>query len=509
MSEAKASNPFPSRRTLRVLIVEDDPVAAELAVSVLKQAGYPLAFEIIGSPTDFEERLAHADYDAILCDHNLRTWTGMDALEILKRSGKDIPFLALTAVLGDEAAVEYVKRGATDYLLKYRLERLPIALSRALRDKANREETTKLQEQIACAKRDWELTFDSVSDPVMLVNEECRIQRANRALAELVGLESSQIIGKHCYEVLHRSDKPREDCPHQCLLKTGTEARGDLEEPWLGKIFEFTTSPLRDSSGALKGSVNVLRDITERKRAEVALRESEERYRRIVETAEEGIWMIDAENRTTFTNQKMAGLLGYTPEEMLGMSLFVFMDEEGRPIAEHLVGPRRRGISEEYDFKFRRKDGSPLWALLATSPIFDEACRYVGALAMVTDIKERKRAEEALRESEEHFRSFVENLPLGVYRTTPDGRVLMANPSLLRMLGYNSLQELASRNLEGEGFEAGYPRSAFREQIEREGEVRGLETAWKRRDGSVVFFRESARALRANDGSVLYYDGIH
>ena len=508
MSEAKASNPFPSRRTLRVLIVEDDPVAAELAVSVLKQAGYPLAFEIIGSPTDFEERLAHSDYDAILCDHNLRTWTGMDALEILKRSGKDIPFLALTAVLGDEAAVEYVKRGATDYLLKYRLERLPIALSRALRDKANREETTKLQEQIACAKRDWELTFDSVPDPVMLVNKECGIQRANRALVELVGMKLSQIIGKHCYEVLHRSDKPREDCPHQCLLKTGTEARGDLEEPWLGKIFEVTTSPLRDSSGALKGSVNVLRDITERKRAEVALRESEERYRRIVETAEEGIWMIDAENRTTFTNKKMAELLGYTQEEMLGMSLFVFMDEEGRPIAEHLVGPRRRGISEEYDFKFRRKDGSPLWALLATSPIFDEACRYVGALAMVTDIKERKRAEEALRESEEHFRSFVENVPLGVYRTTPDGRVLMANPSLLRMLGYNSLQELASRNLEGEGFEAGYPRSAFREQIEREGEVRGLETAWKKRDGSVVFFRESARALRANDGSVLYYDGI-
>ena len=92
MNGAEASNPFPSARALRMLIVEDDPVAAELAGSVLKQAGYPLAFEIIGSPTDFEERLAHADYDAILCDHNLRTWTGMDALEILKRSGKDIPF---------------------------------------------------------------------------------------------------------------------------------------------------------------------------------------------------------------------------------------------------------------------------------------------------------------------------------------------------------------------------------------------------------------------------------
>ena len=383
MSKAEASNLFPSGRALRVLIVEDDAADAELTVSVLKRAGYPLAFDVIDSATAFEERLAHADYDAILCDHNLGTWTGMEALEILKKLGRDIPFLVLTAVLGDEAAVEYVKRGAADYLLKDRLERLPVALSRALQDKTQREEAARLQEQIACAKRDWELTFDSVPDPVVVVNEECGIQRANRALAELVGLELSEIIGKHCYEVLHRSDKPREDCPHQCLLKTGTEARSDLEEPWLGKIFDLTTSPLRDSSGALKGSVNVLRDITA-----------------------------------------------------------------------------------------------------------------------------RQRAEEALRASEAQFRRFIENLPLGVYRSTPDGRVLMANPALLRMLGYDSWQELAFRNLEGEGFEAGCLRSAFREQIERQGEATGLEAAWKRRDGSVIFVRESARAFRADDGRVLYYDGI-
>jgi PAS domain S-box-containing protein len=236
-----------------VLIVEDDAADAELAVSVLKRAGYPLAFDVIDSVADFEERLAHANYDAILCDHNLRTWTGMEALEILKKSGKDIPFLVETGALGDEAAVEYVKRGASDYLLKDRLERLPTALSRALRDKANRQETAKLQEEI---------------------------------------------------------------------------------------------------------------------------------------------------------------------------------------------------------------------------------------------------------------RRFIENLPLGVYRSTPDGRVLMANPALLRMLGYDSWQELAFRNLEGEAFEAGHPRGAFCEQIEREGEARGLEAAWKRRDGSTIFVRESARAFRAEDGRVLYYDGI-
>jgi len=275
MSKAKASNRNPRRRALRLLIVEDEAADAELAVSVLKRAGYPLTFEVIDTATDLEEKLAHADYDAILCDHNLRSWTGLEALEILKRSGKEIPFLAVTGVLGDEAAVEYVKQGATDYVLKQRLERLLIALSRALRDKTHQEEATQLQEQIALAKRDWELTFDSVPDPIMLVNEDSCVRRVNRALVELVGLDFSQVVGRYCYEVMHGSDKPPQNCPHQCLLKTGLEARADIEEPWLGKIFDHACSPLRDSSGALVGSVVVLRDITERQRLEEQLRQAQ------------------------------------------------------------------------------------------------------------------------------------------------------------------------------------------------------------------------------------------
>jgi PAS domain S-box-containing protein len=508
MSEAKASNPFPSGRAFRVLIVEDDAAEAGLAVSVLERAGYPLAFEIIGSAADFERRLAHSDYDAILCNPNLRTLTGMQALEILKRSGKDIPFLALARSLGDEAGVEYVQRGATDYLLKDRLEQLPVALSRALRDKARREETAKLQEQIARAKRDWELTFDSVPDPILLVNEECSIQRANRALGELVGIELSQIIGKHCYEVLHRSDKPREDCPAFRFLKTGTEARGDLEEPWLGKIFDLTTSPLRDSSGALKGSVFVLRDITERRRVEELLQEGRKELQTIIDSVPALVFYKDKTNRLLRVNRAFSEAMGMPKKEIENRICSELWPETGedywlddREVIES-GRPKRNMIETMKTARGTR------WLQIDKIPYLDEGGNVIGLIGFGIDITERKRAEEALRESEQHFRRFIENVPVGVYRTTPDGRVLMANSALLRMLGYKSWEELASRNLEGDSFEAGYPRSAFREQIEREGEVGGLEAAWKRRDGSVVFVRESARTFRADAGRVLYYDGI-
>jgi len=121
--------------------------------------------------------------------------------------------------------------------------------------------------------------------------------------------------------------------------------------------------------------------------------------------------------------------------------------------------------------------------------------------------QERYQAEQALRESEERFRSLYENATIGLYRTTPEGRILMANPAAVRMLGYHSFDELAQRDLEKEGFEPSYRRSEFRWRLESAGVVMGLESAWIRQDGTTIFVRESARAIRDEQGQILYYDG--
>jgi PAS domain S-box-containing protein len=125
----------------------------------------------------------------------------------------------------------------------------------------------------------------------------------------------------------------------------------------------------------------------------------------------------------------------------------------------------------------------------------------------IKDITERKQAEEALRESQERFRTLYENSTVGLYRTTPDGRIYLANPALVRMLGYSSFDDLSTRNLEKNGFEPSYPRTQFVENIEKDGEVKGLESAWKRKDGTIIFVRESARAIRDSQAKTLYYDG--
>lgn len=125
--------------------------------------------------------------------------------------------------------------------------------------------------------------------------------------------------------------------------------------------------------------------------------ENERRYRRIIEVAGEGIWEIDAQSRITFVSDRMAEMLGYPVSEMAGVSLFEFMDEQGKAIAAESVGKRRAGIKERHDFKFRRKDGSDLWAIVAADPMFDSAGTYAGSLGLITDVTERRQAEIALR----------------------------------------------------------------------------------------------------------------
>lgn len=147
--------------------------------------------------------------------------------------------------------------------------------------------------------------------------------------------------------------------------------------------------------------IGIVMDISDHKHLEIALRNSEVRYRQIVETATEGIWIIDASNATTFVNPRMEDMLGYRISEMMGKSLFDFMDEEGKAIAARLIERRRQGIVEQHDFKFQHKDGSAVWTLISTHPLLDEAGHYAGALGMLADITERKLSEFALQQQTE------------------------------------------------------------------------------------------------------------
>jgi len=159
----------------------------------------------------------------------------------------------------------------------------------------------------------------------------------------------------------------------------------------------------------------LIEDVDRRRILEAELRESEARYRRIVETAQEGIWALDENAITTFVNERMAEMLGYTVPEMLGRSLFDFMDEAGKAVALEKLEGRRQGVREEHDFRFRRADGRDVWALVSTNPLIDADGTYRGALGMLTDITDRKRRENELFASRQMLRLVLDNIPQRVF----------------------------------------------------------------------------------------------
>jgi PAS domain S-box-containing protein len=399
--KSKPSSPLPQARSLGALILEDNPLDAELTVAILKRAGYSLSFEVVASPEQFQAQLEQADYDLILADYNLRTWTALDALEILKKSAKDVPFVVVTGTLGDEAAVECIKQGASDYVLKHRLQRLPVVVDRVLRDKAHRTEAVRLREQIHRAKKEWELTFDSVPDPVFLLDEQYHIQRANRAAAEALGLPFSQLIGRICHEVVHGQNAPPQNCPHWRMLATGKEESADIEVPQLGRIYHATSSPLRDPSGGLQGCVHVLRDVTERKQAEETLRRSEASYRSLILGATYGIFRCSLDGKFLTVNPALVAMLGYGSEaELLAANLVSDISQDADAGAQLLQQYRRAGRIDGVEAQWKRKDGKVVPVRLSGRAVLDDQGALQGFEVMAEDVTHRRRLEEQLRQAQ-------------------------------------------------------------------------------------------------------------
>jgi PAS domain S-box-containing protein len=208
-------------------------------------------------------------------------------------------------------------------------------------------------------------------------------------------------------------------------------ARSDGSLMWAEK----TARAFFDEEGRMLRMVGMVADVTERKQAEEKLRASEERYRRIVETTNEGIWLLDPKFHTSFVNRQMARMLGYEPEEMLGRSVFDFYFAEDVDRKRQVLALRREGLAEHFDERLRRRDGTELWVRMAANAIYNDTGEFEGAMAIVCDITEQRLAQEALRESEERFRLVANSAPVMIWMSGTNKKSSYFNQTWLDFTG--------------------------------------------------------------------------
>jgi two-component system cell cycle sensor histidine kinase/response regulator CckA len=234
--------------------------------------------------------------------------------------------------------------------------------------------------------------------------------------------------------------------------------------------------------------------------------QGEDWRRQLVRTAGEGIWTVDPDGVIGYANPRIAEILGCGLEQVEGRKVDAFLFPEDLPAERIRFQNRRAGVKEQYDRRLRRSDGSEVWTLACSSPYADRN-NEAGLLTMMTDITERKKAEHALRRSERKFRELFENILEGVYQTSPDGRILAANPELLRILGFSNHEELNVVGVVRDTFVDTDLHQSLRGRLDRDGSYASVEFQLRTRDHRIVTVRENARVVRDENGGVLYYEG--
>jgi PAS domain S-box-containing protein len=247
------------------------------------------------------------------------------------------------------------------------------------------------------------------------------------------------------------------------------------------------------------------------KAANEALRNERVFLRTLIDNLPNAIYVKDKECRAEVVNVAAVRNGGKNSEaEILGKTDFDFFPKEiaAKFFADDMaVINNGKPVINKEEF-FLDMDGRKRWQLTSKLPLRDGNGNVVGLIGIGTDITEQKRMEELLREGEERFRTIFENASIGIYRTTPDGRVLLANPAMVRLLGFKSFEELAKYNIEEEGhYLAEYPREKFRELIDEKGYISGLELMRKRKDGSLFWVRENSQVIYDENHNVAYYEG--
>ena len=293
-----------------------------------------------------------------------------------------------------------------------------------------------------------------------------------------------------------RSGQPVRDLQHALELDDGRRI-----------LLSVNAAPLSDEAGQTVGMVAAVEDVTERVRSEQAIRESEERLRLITDNMVDMITQIGNQRRILYVSPSVKRILGYESADMVGHSITEWVHPEDLQSALDI--PRQAIAAHEptirLEYRYRHINGEYIWMESRVLLLYDDQGQFIGAIFGSRDISDRKQAEEALRESEERYRGLFERVPLGLYRTTVEGRILDANPALIEMLGYADRESLLAVKA----------AEVFMEPADRDLElatpgqagVSQYETRMRRRDGKVIWVRDTFRIVRDSAGEVICYEG--
>ncbi len=345
-------------------------------------------------------------------------------------------------------------------------------------------------------------------------NPEGRFTTVNAAFAQMAGYASPEDMVSTITDIPSQLYVEKEDREvfEKLLLEEDLARTFEVRfQRKNGSIFwaRVNARAVRTPGGRVVRYEGTLEDVTERRRTERALKESEERYRVAIESSNDGIVLLKGEE-PLYVNRRFVEMFGYgSPAEITGIPLSVVVGAEDVTWVKDIDSRRQGGDSDPqgYAFRGRRRDGTPIdIEVTATSIIYRRA---PATLAYLRNVTEHKRAEEALKKSEEKYRNIFENAVEGIFQSTPEGRFLSANPALARMYGYGSAEELLNSvaDIESQMYVDPVDRIRLKKLYEKNGFVSNFEIELYRKDRSTMWISMNAHAVADEKGKTICYEG--
>ena len=416
--------------------------------------------------------------------------------------------------------------------------------------KASEERQRSVEKALRESEERYRSLVKQSSDGVYIFDPEtARILEANDQFTKLLGYTEDEIPGLSLYDIVI-SRKEMIDASIRKVLRDGTYIYGLRHYRHKnGSVIDVEISGTLIHYGEAQVVMVNLRNVTERRKAEEKLRNQAMQLKEqaeLLDIAEDAIIVLDMEDRIVFWNAGAEERYGWTKDEVKNQVSYVVLHTVfPEPLIDikaklamvgrwegELVQKKRSGeeIVVESRLALRRDQKNRPVAIMEINNDITERKQTQIALQrskeelearvaartaelqdandrLIVELNRRKRIEDMLRKGAERYRNLFVNSPLGIYRVNAEGRILMGNPTLIRMLGYSSFDELVSVVGKRRDYEPSYLRKKIKDRLEKEGRVRGFETKWRKRDKTSIFVRENAKAVRSPDGTLLYYEG--
>ena len=426
------------KNLLKILFIEDLPSDVDLAVLELRREKLRFDHTTVCTRVDLIKALNEFKPDLIISDYMMPSFNGLQALQIAKGFDPEIPFIVYTGSVNEVTAVECIKAGAQDYIIKEHMTRLPFAVKEALEQvQINKE---KRASELLLIENEEKLQSIIRAAPVgigLLVNR--KLIEVNDAICSMTGYTRSELIGKSS-EILYSSTKEFLDAGKEKYQQISEKGTGTVETKFKCKDKKIlnviiSSAPL-DKNDHTKGVTFIVLDITERKKSEEALTASQHLFQTLAQVSPVGIFRTGPDGYTTYVNPKWMELSGLTYEEALGFGWLKAVHPDDR---EQLEGKWKTDFqlkeSSKAEYRFLRSDGNIVWVTGDAAPEWNND-KIIGYIGTITDITVHKKSEEAIAESEANLRFILDGISTGIVIIDPETHTIVdSNMAAVRLIG--------------------------------------------------------------------------